>query len=200
MNKTVFTLLLVATICFASLTMISCGSDSGTLENMYMLSVPTKIEEIDWYTLDNYSLELLSGDKYRLVYKTDIFGGSDLVMKGNRTLIFWGDCASAPSADGEPSHLDIALQAPTRIFYEQHGKRWGRHVDFLSGDLLIDTAAWTDLMTQIYDPEATAKGAEEFLAENAHPMTVTVENPSLVPEDSSLVYRITEAPVFQFKE
>ncbi len=200
MNKTAFTLFLSAMVCFASLSMISCGSDSGTLENMYMLSVPSQMEGIGWYNLDNYSLELLSGDKYRLVYKTDIFGGSDMIMKGNRTLMYWGDFTSVPSADGEPSHLDIALQAPTRIFYEQHGKRWGRGVDFLTGDLLIDTAAWTDLMTQIYDPETTSKGAEEFLAENAHPMTVTVENPSLSPEDTSLVYRITEAPVFQFKE
>ena len=49
-------------------------------------------------------------------------------------------------------------------------------------------------MTAIYDAEGNSKKVSDFLAEFGKAVTITVEDPSLDPEDSTLTYRILEAP------
>ena len=49
-------------------------------------------------------------------------------------------------------------------------------------------------MTSLYDPQNSTKGAEDFLKEFGSSFTITVEDPSLVPEDTTLTYRLTDVP------
>ena len=62
---------------------------------------------------------------------------------------------------------------------------------FLFGKIL---RIFPDAMTAIYDAEGNSKKASDFLAEFGKAVTITVEDPSLDPEDSTLTYRILEAP------
>ena len=55
---------------------------------------------------------------------------------------------------------------------------------------MFDTANWTDAMTTIAFPSGSEDGAADFLSTYGKAMTVTVEDPSLYQEDTSLSYRI----------
>ena len=49
-------------------------------------------------------------------------------------------------------------------------------------------------MSVLYDPDNNTKGAKEFLAEFAKAQTLTVEDPSVDPEDTTLSYRLVTLP------
>ena len=49
-------------------------------------------------------------------------------------------------------------------------------------------------MTAIYDVENNTKGASDFLAEFGKAMTITVEDASVDPEDTTLTNRIVTLP------
>ena len=49
-------------------------------------------------------------------------------------------------------------------------------------------------MSVLYDPDNNTKGAKEFLAEFAKAQILTVEDPSVDPEDTTLSYRLVTLP------
>ena len=179
------------------LSLAACGgsgsSGSGAIKTTFTTIRPAAIEAMGWYTDEVFTLQLNDNNTYQLIYHTNRFGGEDLEMRGVRTITFFGKCTSAPSADGEPSHLDISMEAPTQITWEQHGKGFTR-VQTLPGIFFINTSAWTDAMTAIYDVENNTKGASDFLAEFGKAMTITVEDASVDPEDTTLTNRIVTLP------
>lgn len=180
-----------------ALSLVGCGGDSGKMEKTYILSQASYLDGISWYMDENYTLQLFDDGTYQLDYSTDIFGSDDLGSRGNRVIIYTGSYTVAESADGEASHQDVTLSEADRIYMEQHGKGWGHDTEIIritTGDAKFDTAAWTDTMTSLYDPQGNTKGAEDFLTEFGGSFTVTVEDPSLVPEDTTLTYRLTAAP------
>lgn len=185
----------LAAVMAASMT--GCSSSSGKMEKTYILSQASYLEGISWYMDENYTLQLFDDGTYQLDYSSDIFGSDDLGERGNRVIIYTGTYTAAESADGEASHQDVTLSAADRIYFEQHGKGWGHDTEIIritTGDARFDTANWTDTMTSLYDPEGNTKGAEDFLAEFGTAFTVTVEDPTLVPEDTTLTFRLTDAP------
>ena len=169
----------------------SSGSTSAVIDTTYMISDNDYYESVGWYVNMDVMLVTYTDGTYELYYKEDTFGTTDPGIKGNKTIIYSGTFTSEESADGEASHLDLSLEAPTRIYFEQHGKAFGYNA--YSGALLLDTANWTDDMTTVAFPSGSDDGAADFLAKYAQSMTITVEDPSLLPEDTSLTYRIVEA-------
>lgn len=199
MKKPLFktiSLVLVSLVIVLGLT--ACGGagasgSSASIANTYTTIRSSLIEEMGWYTNEVFTLELNENGTYQLYYNSNRFGGEDLDMRGVRTITYSGKYTAQASEDGEPSHQDVNLEAPTQITWEQHGKGFGR-VATLPGVFSINTSAWTDTMTGVYDPEGNTKGAKEFLAEFAQPMTLTVEDPSTSPDDTTLSYRIVTLP------
>lgn len=182
---------LVLALC---LSMAACGGgEAAGISKTYNLSRSTLLEGIGWYHNENYTLVLNDDNTYELHFITERFGAEDYDMRGLRTIIYVGTYTSAPSADEEPSHLDVTLSPATQISWDQQGKAFTR-VQTLKGNFYINTNAWTDAMTTVYDAENGAKGAEEFLAEFGAGWTFTVEDPSLIPDDTTLTYRIVTTP------
>ncbi len=182
--------LFTAMIAGSVMTFAACGGSSSgnAMENTFMTSKATYLDAIAWYANEDIMLVTREGDVYELYYKKDIFGTTDPGMKGEKTIIYTGTYTSAPSADGDTTHLDLTLEAPTRIYMEQHGKAFGR--DAYNVNCMFDTANWTDAMTTIAFPSGSEDGATDFLSTYGKAMTVTVEDPSLYQEDTSLSYRI----------
>ena len=181
-------LLLAAILCAMSL--CACGGEKAALDKFYVTTVVGKIDAMNWFNNDNYTLELNTDGTYQLTIHQDYFGGEDKESRGGMTSVFFGKYTSKESEDGEKSHLDVSLEAAERIIFEAHGKIGMAY----GGNVYLDTANWTDAMTAIYDKDNGTKGAEDFLAANAKALTVTVEDPALDPEDTTLVNRITEVP------
>ena len=132
-----------------------------------------------WYNSDVYTLKINADNTYELTYQEHRFGTTDPGIKGLRTIIYKGKCSSAASADGWETHVDYTLEPAESIFFEQHEKGYGRAK--IAGHCLIDTNNWTP----------------DFLGQYAEPLVVTVEDPSLDPEDSSLGYRVIEMPALK---
>jgi hypothetical protein len=205
MKKTIFrTLALTLALLALSTGMAACGgsgpaassgaaSAPAAIENTYNILRATYIEAIGWYQNEIYSLELNNDGTYHLLYNTNRFGAEDYDMRGLRTIAYTGKYTSKASEDGEPAHLDVSLEAPTQIAWDQQGKGFTR-VQTLPGNFFINTSAWTDAMTGIYDPANNSKKAADFLAEFGKAMTLTVENPALDPEDTTLTCRIIGVP------
>lgn len=176
-----------------ALSMTGCsGGGSGDYTATYMISEANYMDGIGWYSNEDVMLVTNSDNTYDLYFKKDVFGTTDPGIKGNKTIVYSGNYTSEASADGDATHLDITLEAPTRIYFEQHGKAYGRNV--YAGNMMLDTANWTDAMTTLAFPSGSEDGAADFLAKYAKEMTLTVEDPSLSPDDTTLSYRITAMP------
>ena len=171
----------------------SSGGSSPAIDTAYTVMNASYIDGIGWYQNELYSLELNANGTYHLFFNTCRFGAEDYDMRGLRTISYVGKYTSATSADGEPSHLDVSLEAPTQISWDQQGKGFTR-VQTLPGNFYINTSAWTDAMGEVYDPEGSGKTAADFLAEFGKAMTLTVEKPSLDAEDPTLASRIVGLP------
>ena len=89
--------------------------------------------------------------------------------------------------------MDVTLSAPTRIYFEQHGKAYGRNG--YATNMMLDTANWTDAMTTVAFPAGSEDGSADFLAKYGKEITMTVEDPSKAPDDTTLSYRIVEMSV-----
>lgn len=187
----------MALVAGMALGLVACGGNkdgsAATISNTYNLNRAEYIDGIGWYQNETFTLELNADDTYQLYFNTVRFGAEDCDMRGLRTITYSGTYTVADSTDGEPSHKDVTLSAPTQITWDQQGKGFTR-VQTLPGNFFINTSEWTDAMTAQYDPEGNSKGAEEFLAEFGVERTITVENPSVSPDDTTLAYRIVTAP------
>ena len=191
------------TVCAAvagTAALTACGGSGDSAATAASSSKPTKMfdtasfrlssGQMSWYFITSYQLVITGADTYQLVYSVNAFGADDQSARGSRHIIFSGKYTSAASSDGEKAHVDYSLEAPTSILLTQEGKMWTRSW----GNCAFDTDNWTDTMTATYDVEGNSKKAADFLAEVGSAMTITVEDPSIDPEDSTLTYRILEAP------
>lgn len=192
MKKFVKTLILVLTVAALCLSLTACGGGSASLSKAFTGGSAEFMDAIGWYRSDVYTLKINSDNTYELTFQEHIFGTTDPGIKGMRTVIYTGKCSSSPSSDGWETHVDYKLEPAERIYFEQHEKGYGR--SNIAGHLVLDTANWTDAMTQAWDAEGGTKGAKEFLSEFAETLTITVEDPTLDPEDVSLGFRIVNLP------
>jgi hypothetical protein len=184
---------LTLTMLLLALTLAGCGGSASKTLNSYNTIRVSRIDEMNWYTEEVFGLVLNSDNTYELTCHANRFGGEDFDMRGIRTIIYTGKYTIAPSADGEPSHKDVSLEPATEISWEQHGKGFSR-VATMPGTFYINTSNWTADMSAVYDPENSTKGAKEFLAEFAVAQTLTVEDPSVDLEDTTLSYRLVTLP------
>lgn len=168
------------------------GSGSGSLSKIFVGSDASYMDGIGWYSGVTYTLKINDNDTYELTYQNHMFGTTDPGVKGLRTIIYTGKCSSSASADGWETHVDYKLEPATRIYLEQHEKGYGRAA--IAGHLVLDTDNWTDAMTAAMDPANNAMTAKDFLSQFAEAMTITVEDPSLDPEDVSLGCRVVTNP------
>ena len=177
-----------------AVSMTGCSSSgSGEISATYMISNATYLDSIAWYSSDDIMLVTNSDNTYDLYYKNDIFGTTDPGVKGNKTIIYSGTYTSEASADGDANHVDVTLSVPTRIYFEQHGKAYGRNG--YATNMMLDTANWTDAMTTVAFPAGSEDGSADFLAKYGKEITMTVEDPSKAPDDTTLSYRIVEMSV-----
>lgn len=180
--------LAAALLCFS---LTACGESASTAK-IFTGGAATYIDAIGWYKSDVYTLKVNSDSTYELTYQNYTFGTTDPGSKGVRTVIYTGKCSTAPSADGWETHTDVTLEPATSIYFEQHEKGFGRST--IAGHCVIDTNNWTPDMTELLDPENNTLDAKGFLAAYAERLTITVEDPSLDPEDVSLGYRVLTLP------
>lgn len=193
MKKFVKALALILSAAALCMSLTACGnSGSAGLAKSFTGASAEFIDGIGWYASSVYTLKINSNDTYELTYQQHMFGTTDPGVKGLRTVIYTGKCSSSASSDGWETHVDYKLEPAERIYMEQHEKAYGR--SSIAGHLVLDSANWTDAMTQAYDAEGGTKGAKEFLSEFAETLTVTVEDPSLDVEDVSLGCRIVNLP------
>lgn len=193
MKKFVKALALVLSAVILCMSLTACGGGgSASLSKAFIGSDSYYIDGIGWYSSQVYTLKVNTDNTYELTYQQHIFGTTDPGVKGLRTIIYTGKCSSSASSDGWETHVDYKLEPAERIYFEQHEKGYGRSA--IAGHVVLDTANWTDDMTQTWDAEGGAKGAKEFLSEFAETLTITVEDPTLDAEDVSLGFRIVTNP------
>ena len=193
MKKIVKTLALLLTVAALCLSLTACGSGgSAGLSKAFVGADAYLVDGIGGYFSQVYTLKINSDNTYELTFQEHIFGTTDPGIKGMRTIIYTGKCSSSASSDGWETHVDYKLEPAERIYFEQHEKGYGRSA--IAGHIVLDTANWTDAMTQAWDAEGGTKGAKEFLSEFAETLTITVEDPTLDPEDVSLGFRIVNLP------
>ena len=124
-----------------ALSMMSIAS-AESIKSTYNLSEVSFIDQVGWYWTRDLSLVLRDDTHYELFYREYAFGTTDPGLKGNKLIVYSGTYSSAESADDEACHFDITLDTLDGIYFEQHGKSFGRNV--LGYAMVLDTFNWTD--------------------------------------------------------
>ena len=164
--------LLAAMIMVVSMMSIASAE---SIKSTYNLSEVGFIDQVGWYWTRDLSLVLRDDTHYELFYREYVFGTTDPGLKGNKLIVYSGTYSSAESADDEACHFDITLDTLDGIYFEQHGKGFGRNV--LGYAMVLDTDHWTDEMTDIAYPDGSDDGAADFLANhNLTGAVITVED------------------------
>lgn len=157
-----------------ALSMMSIAS-AEPIKSTYNLSEVGFIDQVGWYWTRDLSLVLRDDTHYELFYREYAFGTTDPGLKGNKLIVYSGTYSSAESADDEACHFDITLDTLDGIYFEQHGKSFGRNV--LGYAMVLDTFNWTDEMSDIAFPDGTDDGAADFVANhNIAGTVITVED------------------------
>ena len=157
-----------------ALSMMSIAS-AEPIKSTYNLSEVGFIDQVGWYWTRDLSLVLRDDTHYELFYREYAFGTTDPGLKANKLIVYSGTYSSAESADDEACHFDITLDTLDGIYFEQHGKGFGRNV--LGYAMVLDTFNWTDEMSDIAFPDGTDDGAADFVANhNIAGTVITVED------------------------
>ena len=157
-----------------ALSMMSIAS-AEPIKSTYNLSEVNFIDAVGWYWTRDLSLVLRDDTHYELFYREYAFGTTDPGLKANKLIVYSGTYSSAESADDEACHFDITLDTLDGIYFEQHGKGFGRNV--LGYAMVLDTFNWTDEMSDIAFPDGTDDGAADFVANhNIAGTVITVED------------------------
>ena len=157
-----------------ALSMMSIAS-AEPIKSTYNLSEVGFIDQVGWYWTRDLSLVLRDDTHYELYYREYAFGTTDPGLKANKLIVYSGTYSSAESADDEACHFDITLDTLDGIYFEQHGKSFGRNV--LGYAMVLDTFNWTDEMSDIAFPDGTDDGAADFVANhNIAGTVITVED------------------------
>ena len=181
---------LVAFVCVFSFCAIA---SAAPIKSSYNLSDNYFIDAVGWYWTSDVSLVLRDDTNYELFYREYAFGTTDPGLKANKLVVYSGTYSAVESADDEYSHLDITLDTCDSIYFEQHGKGYGRNV--LAYAMVLDTANWTDDMTDIAFPDGSDDGAADFLANHSiEGAMFTVEDLRADLDDVTLENRIVTMP------
>ena len=148
---------------------------SAEIKSTYNLSGNYFIDAVGWYWTSDDSLVLRDDTHYELFHREYAFGTTDPGLKANKLIVYSGTYSSAESADDEACHFDITLDTLDGIYFEQHGKSFGRNV--LGYAMVLDTFNWTDEMSDIAFPDGTDDGAADFITNhNIAGTVITVED------------------------
>lgn len=171
-----------------TLSMMSIAS-AEPIKSTYNLSEVSFIDQVGWYWTRDLSLVLRDDTHYELFYCEYVFGTTDPGLKGNKLIVYSGTYSSAESADDEACHFDITLDTLDGIYFEQHGKSFGRNV--LGYAMVLDTFNWTDEMSDIAFPDGTDDGAADFITNhNIAGTVITVEDLREDLDDVTLANKI----------
>lgn len=171
-----------------ALSMMSIAS-AEPIKSTYNLSEVSFIDQVGWYWTRDLSLVLRDDTHYELFYLEYVFGTTDPGLKGNKLIVYSGTYSSAESADDEACHFDITLDTLDGIYFEQHGKSFGRNV--LGYAMVLDTFNWTDEMSDIAFPDGTDDGAADFITNhNIAGTVITVEDLREDLDDVTLANKI----------
>lgn len=171
-----------------ALSMMSIAS-AEPIKSTYNLSEVSFIDQVGWYWTRDLSLVLRDDTHYELFYREYAFGTTDPGLKGNKLIVYSGTYSSAESADDEACHFDITLNTLDGIYFEQHGKSFGRNV--LGYAMVLDTFNWTDEMSDIAFPDGTDDGAADFITNhNIAGTVITVEDLREDLDDVTLANKI----------
>lgn len=171
-----------------ALSMMSIAS-AEPIKSTYNLSEVSFIDQVGWYWTRDLSLVLRDDTHYELFYREYVFGITDPGLKGNKLIVYSGTYSSAESADDEACHFDITLNTLDGIYFEQHGKSFGRNV--LGYAMVLDTFNWTDEMSDIAFPDGTDDGAADFITNhNIAGTVITVEDLREDLDDVTLANKI----------
>ena len=163
------------------------------IKSSYNLSDNYFIDAVGWYWSSDVSLVLRDESNYELCYREYAFGTTDPGLKANSLVIYSGTYTCVESEDGEACHFDITLDTCDGIYFEQHGKGYGRNP--LGYAMVLDTYNWTDEMTEIAYPDGSDDGAADFLANHSLAgVTITVEDLREDLDDVTLENRIVALP------
>lgn len=166
---------------------------AAPIKSSYNLSSNYFIEAVGWYSTQDVSLILRDDTHYELFYREYIFGTTDPGLKANKLIVYSGTYSAVESADGEYFHLDVTLDTCDSIYFEQHGKGYGRTT--LGYPMVLDTLNWEDWMTDIAFPYGSDTPAEAFLAHySIAGATITVEDLRIDIDDTTLVNTIVSLP------
>ena len=171
-----------------ALSMMSIAS-AEPIKSTYNLSEVSFIDQVGWYWTRDLRLVLRDDTHYELFYREYVFGATDPGLKGNKLIVYSGTYSSAESADDEACHFDITLNTLDGIYFEQHGKSFGRNV--LGYAMVLDTFNWTDEMSDIAFPDGTDDGAADFITNhNIAGTVITVEDLREDLDDVTLANKI----------
>lgn len=163
------------------------------IKSSYNLSDNYFIEAVGWYWSSDVSLVLRDDSNYELYYREYAFGTTDPGLKANCLVVYSGTYTCVESEDGEACHFDITLDTCDGIYFEQHGKGYGRNP--LGYAMVLDTYNWNDDMTDIAFPDGSDDGAADFLANHSiEGITITVEDLREDLDDVTLENRIVALP------
>ena len=174
----------------AGLTACSGDGEAKTITGSYSYHTYEHMvygSSVDWDVVNTSLLQLYSDNTYVLTVSRDLFG-TDYEGRGLTETITVGTYTSAASADGDASHLDVTLNAATSVIYTTSGKI------ATNGSFTLNSEKWNAKMAENYkliaeegastDTDDAAKQA--FVAQFGGGYTVTIQEPSLDPENPSL--------------
>ena len=170
-----------------------CTFASAEVKSSYNLSDNYFIDAVGWYVTSDVSLILRDDSNYELFYREYGFGTTDPGLKMNKLIVYRGTYSSVESEDGEACHFDITLDTCDGIYFEQHGKGYGRNP--LGYAMVLDTDNWVEENDDIAFPDGTDDGAAEFLANHSIAgATFTVEDLREDLDDVTLQNMIVALP------
>ena len=183
---------LVAIILALALALSLCSA-MAEIKSSYNLSGNYFIDAVGWYWTSDDSLILRDDTHFELFHREYAFGTTDPGLKANQLVVYRGTYTIAESADGEACHFDITLDTCEGIYFEQHGKGFGRNP--LGFAMVLDTDNWTDDMTDIAYPDGSDDGAADFLKNHSVAgIVITVEDLREDLDDVTLENKIVALP------
>ena len=182
--------LATALVAAACAVMGACSGSNKTLTGSYSYHTYEHMvygSSVDWDVVNTSLLQLYSDDTYVLTVTSDLFG-TDYEGRGLTETITSGTYTSVASVDGDPSHLDVTLNAATTVIYTTSGKI------ATNGVFTLNSEKWNAKMTENYkliaekgaatDSDDAAK--QSFIEQFGGGYTVTIQEPSLDAENPSL--------------
>ena len=184
---------IVALLAALLLTLSLFSVASAEIKSTYNLSGNYFIEAVGWYWTSDDSLVLRDDTHYELFHREYAFGTTDPGLKANQLVVYRGTYSITESADDEACHFDITLETLDGIYFEQHGKGFGRNP--LGYAMVLDTFNWTEEMTDIAFPDGSDDGAADFVNNhNIAGIVITVEDLREDLDDVTLENKIVALP------